>query len=203
MDNLMLRRILYSVVLADFAVISVFSILYFGGKREGSVFATARESPIVAGAAYSPQRYQETETNSKIEEFELLTEAMTEDFYEDDGVESTAIKSTSTDSVFMGTFDESIAGYYKDMLVGTYFISDGVIFDFQRNGTFNGFFDGSNKEVSGYSYKVNLVNSEPVLNIYNPSLTSIVTYSMSINNSRNIVLHFSSSDVYIELDKGR
>lgn len=123
----------------------------------------------------------------------------------DDSLNNQSIKSSQAVRIeedYHGTIEDNILDLYRKKIVGSWHISQNMTFRFTENGSYSGFFDSKLNNVSDYTYQC-VINKEgnPVLHIYNKEKSSIVMYTLKLNDANNIVLHFDAADIDIELKK--
>lgn len=102
---------------------------------------------------------------------------------------------------FQGTLEDNVLDLYRKKLVGTWHISQNMTFKFSADGSYAGFFDSNLSNVSNYTYQCGIQKENPMLYIYNGEKSSMVSYSLSLNDEDNVVLHFEAADIDIELKK--
>ena len=90
---------------------------------------------------------------------------------------------------------------YRDLIVGRYYIYNQYLFDFTVDGSFNGFFDVNNQNVSGYLYEIVEIDNEPILHIINNERSAYVDYKIRLNKDKKIVLQFMNSESEFVLDR--
>ena len=100
--------------------------------------------------------------------------------------------------------NDNMSILYGSLLAGwSYKIDDDTYFSFNKDGSFSGFFDKSNKNVSGYSYEIvyDKDNNYHLLNIYNSDLSSMVSYEISLDaHTGNFILVYPGADSPFILD---
>lgn len=95
----------------------------------------------------------------------------------------------------IGKINSEMSNTYLMLLSGcTFNPSEDVTFSFGTDGSYAGFYDSDNKNVSGYSYEVTLQDNSYVLNLYNEDKSKVVSYNMTINEDGNIVLSYPGTD---------
>lgn len=104
---------------------------------------------------------------------------------------------------YQGTMDDAILDIYRNGLVGIWHISNNMTFRFGEDGAYSGFFDSNIVDATYYSYQC-IIDKKgvPTLCIYNKEKTAMVLYTLKLNDADNIVLHFESANIDIELKKG-
>ena len=123
----------------------------------------------------------------------------------EDSANNQSIKSSPVDRIeedYNGTIEDNILDLYKKKIVGSWHISQNMTFCFSKNGSYSGFFDSRLNNVSDYIYQC-IINKEgnPALYIYNKEKSLIVMYTLQLNDANNIVLHFDTANIDIELKK--
>ena len=103
-----------------------------------------------------------------------------------------------TQSDYEGTMDDSYIEILKERLIGNYYVSDTIWFDFEPDGVFNGFFDYEFPNISNGFYEVVMNDDIPTLYIYNEERVSMVSYTL-ILNQRNVVLRYELANINFEL----
>lgn len=122
-----------------------------------------------------------------------------------DSANNQSIKSSPVARIeedYNGTIEDNILDLYRKKIVGSWHISQNMTFRFSKNGSYSGFFDSRLNNVSDYTYQC-VINKEgnPALHIYNKEKSSIVMYTLKLNDANNIVLHFDAANIDIELKK--
>lgn len=101
---------------------------------------------------------------------------------------------------YMGDKNSSkITSIYNRQIVGNYCLSNGMWFDFEPDGVFNGFLDYNSPSISNGYYEIVIVNEKPILNIYNSEMTEKVSYAVAVNNY-HIILCYEATGINIELN---
>lgn len=104
------------------------------------------------------------------------------------GVEKREIVAKSP-SVEYTESDSDLVDIYVSLLEGCDFdLGDDIHFVFGTDGSYSGFFDSKNLEVSDYVYRVLAEDDKLKLNIYNKEETKMVSYYMSFDKKGNIIL---------------
>lgn len=116
-------------------------------------------------------------------------------------IESSSVTVVRKD--YQGTMDDAILDIYRNGLVGIWHISTNMTFRFGEDGAYSGFFDSNIAEATNYTYQC-IIDKKgvPTLCIYNKEKTAMVLYTLKLNDAGNIVLHFDSANIDIELKKG-
>lgn len=118
--------------------------------------------------------------------------------------EDTVIKSAPVvieKSDFQGTMEDNVLDLYRKKLVGTWHVSKDMTFNFSADGSYAGFFDSNLSDVNNYTYQCGMQEESPVLYIYNEEKTSMVSYTLILNDEDNVVLHFEAAGIDLELKK--
>lgn len=118
--------------------------------------------------------------------------------------EDTVIKSAPVvieKSDFQGTMEDNVLDLYRKKLVGTWHVSKDMTFKFSADGSYAGFFDSNLSDVNNYTYQCVMQEESPVLYIYNEEKTSMVSYTLILNDEDNVVLHFEAAGIDLELKK--
>ena len=101
---------------------------------------------------------------------------------------------------YQGERDISMEEIFKDLIIGRYKISEKIEFNFGLNGVYSGFFDNSNKNVSGYRYDIIVINEVPLLNIYNKEKTAMVSYELILSGTSDIIIYYPKTELKIKLN---
>jgi hypothetical protein len=184
MDNGGIKWVVCWMTIIDIAILSVFLAVVFNFSDKDDKQITAASS-YTASPAIILDGVGEDDVESSEEVENIIEIYETHITHKED---------------YQGTYDEAIVELYKDMIKGTYYISDNMSYSFGENGVYDGFFDSNNIQVSGYQYDVLKNDDLLILNIYSPEYTAMVTYTMSVNSKGNIVLHYGTGEIYIELN---
>ncbi len=113
--------------------------------------------------------------------------------------------------VAMNNASDNMNSVYYNLIQGTSAKYNNYTLDFEYGGTFNGFFDDVNTNVSGYKYTVTEladgdtnpnINYVANLNIYNKDMSVRVTYKIVFDSTSNdfpLLLYYPSAKLYIAL----
>ncbi|MDD3138747.1 MAG: hypothetical protein PHX08_07230 [Lachnospiraceae bacterium] len=92
-----------------------------------------------------------------------------------------------------------ITSIYARQIIGNFNLANGMWFDFEPDGVFNGFFDYNSPSITNGYYEIITVDENPILNIYNSEMTAKVSYSLLINNY-HVILYYEAAGINIELN---
>lgn len=101
---------------------------------------------------------------------------------------------------YQGQRDSSMEEIFEELIVGRYEISENIEFNFGLNGVYSGFFDNSNRNVSGYKYDVIVIDEVPILNIYDNEETAMVSYELILSGTSNITIYYPKTELKIKLE---
>ena len=88
---------------------------------------------------------------------------------------------------------------YKALIPGTYETEEGMVFTFNMDGTFDGYFNSDNPHVTHYNYDiVGEVGVESFIKISNPTFSESESYRLEFTSDGKILMYYSE-DKYIEL----
>lgn len=99
---------------------------------------------------------------------------------------------------YEGTMDESYVEFLNVLLIGNYYVSDAMWFDFEPDGVFNGFFDNDSTNMSNGFYEVVMIGEVPTLHIYNEDRTEMVSYTLMLNQ-QDVILRYEPANISLEL----
>lgn len=99
---------------------------------------------------------------------------------------------------YEGTMDDSYVEFLSDLLIGDYYVSDTMWFDFEPDGVYNGFFDSNSPNISDGFYEVVMIEEVPTLHIYNEGRTGMVSYIL-ILDQQNVVLRYEAANINLKL----
>lgn len=122
-----------------------------------------------------------------------------EQVQEDTVIESAAVVVEKSD--FQGTMEDNVLDLYRQKLVGTWHVSQDMTFEFSADGSYAGFFDSNLSDVNNYTYQCGMQEERPVLYIYNEEKTSMVSYTLMLNDEDNVILRFEAAGIDLELKK--
>ena len=142
----------------------------------------------------------ENELMEHLEEiFDNQIPTETEPVQEDTVIKSAPVVIEKSD--FQGTMEDNVLDLYRKKLVGTWHVSKDMTFKFSADGSYAGFFDSNLSDVNNYTYQCGMQEESPVLYIYNEEKTSMVSYTLILNDEDNVVLHFEAAGIDLELKK--
>lgn len=136
-----------------------------------------------------------------------------------DTLESVASSSVSPEEeekraeIAMNAASDNMNSVYYNLVQGTSAKLNEYTLNFEYGGTFNGFFDDNNPDVTGYKYTVteladgdtnSNVNAVANLNIYNRDMSVRVTYKLVFDSSSNdfpLLLYYPAAKLYIALSE--
>lgn len=105
--------------------------------------------------------------------------------------ETTSMLESNAQEEQIMSSDADLAAMCCDYLAGINFTSeDGLRFCFEDEGGFSGFYDTSNPDVIHYSYDVQVVGTDIMLNIYDADKQNVVCYKMEFLNNGDIQLTY-------------
>lgn len=111
-------------------------------------------------------------------------------------VDTAAVAEANAEVEEVMTSDENLSSIYSDLLANTTFTTeDGMIFSFGENGSYKGFYDTNNPDVTGYSYDVQAIGADIMLNIYDMDKENVVCYKMEFMNNGDIQLTYLDNGV--------
>lgn len=110
-------------------------------------------------------------------------------FYHHTSLKNTNLKEAKENNSYHAS-DQQVSDLYQNLIEGYDFQVGEYSFDFGDDGSYSGFFDSDNTEVSGYSYECTMENDEEILRIYNEDATKNVTYKMNVLDNGDIQLFF-------------
>jgi len=93
-----------------------------------------------------------------------------------------------------------MSGLYSSIILGRYTVGEKIVFHFHSDGTYSGYFDDNNQDVTEYSYVLEYDGMNYLLNIFNPNKSEKVTYYVTLTEDADIVLKYPKSDVEIKLE---
>ena len=99
------------------------------------------------------------------------------------------------------THEQIKAEAFLTMLEGhNFYYSDSVKFFFGYNGSFSGFFDGTENNVVGYWYEItNGEDEKCILTIYKTDRSAHVSYVLGFNSKSEITLYHQTADITLTL----
>lgn len=134
------------------------------------------------------------------EESETLLEDVTDseqdDFTSNDVAEEQNEKDASADM----TVSNDMSGLYSSLLLGKYKVGQGIVFEFQSDGSYSGYFDDQHPDVTGYTYTLKYDGSNYLLSIFNERKSAKVTYYVILTDDAGIILKYPQSNVEIKLE---
>lgn len=167
------KLIMIILTIIDFLFMSIFLIILSGGNTDNS---STYAGTTIEGPQISLDEEIEEETNIEISSNEIV-------IYRDD---------------YQGNLDDSIRDIFLENILGSYKISENMIFNFKDNGIYEGFFDGANANMLG-TYAIKTYNQKPVLEIYNAEMTAMVSYLIDLDDNDNIILTYEPANIRIIL----
>lgn len=88
---------------------------------------------------------------------------------------------------------------YKALIPGTYEAEEGISFTFNSDGTFDGYYNADNPNVTRYNYDIEgEIGVNSCIKISNPTCTESETYPLEFTSDGKILMYYSE-DKYIEL----
>lgn len=101
---------------------------------------------------------------------------------------------------FDGLYNDTANYLIMEMIKGKRFRSiDNIVFSFGSDGSYSGFFDSSNLNVSDYWFDLSSEDQDHFLNIYNSDYSIVVSYLIFINTKGNIELYYLQGNITLEL----
>jgi hypothetical protein len=105
----------------------------------------------------------------------------------------------------MAQAENEMTNIYSILIGGTSGDIGEYHMSFGTDGSFDGFYDNDNCNISGYTYEILKAldddGSDVVanVNIYNSDSTSYVQYKLKFDENSNLMLYYPGSDLFVEL----
>ena len=95
--------------------------------------------------------------------------------------------------------EENYQVIYKALIPGTYEAEEGIVFTFNTDGTFYGYFNSENPDVSRYSYDIEgEIGVDSCIKISTPTFSESESYPLEFTSDGKILMYYSE-DIYVEL----
>lgn len=95
--------------------------------------------------------------------------------------------------------EENYQVIYKALIPGTYEAEEGVVFTFNTDGTFNGYYNSENPNVTRYNYSIEgEIGVDSCIKISNPTFTESESYPLEFTSDGKILMYYSE-DKFVEL----
>lgn len=103
---------------------------------------------------------------------------------------------------YAGDYDTTKIKIIRDMIAGYNFRTSGdLIFSFGLDSSFAGFFDGSHRAVSNFSYELTVSDNKSYVSIWNDDKTMKVTYEIRSVQDTDMILYYEAADLTLQLKK--
>ncbi len=88
---------------------------------------------------------------------------------------------------------------YQALIPGIYEAEEGIVFDFNTDGTFEGYYNAENPNVTRYNYGIEgEIGVDSCIKISNPTFTESESYPLEFTSDGKILMYYSE-DKFIEL----
>lgn len=119
-----------------------------------------------------------------------------------DGIENRIESNEVSKNDYNGYMDTEGVSRIKALLEGSsFYVNNTILFRFGTGDLYSGFFDSNNINVKGFSYEIVNVYDEFLLNIYDPSRATAVTYKVIIDSNNDIYLYYEAADIKMKLQR--
>lgn len=98
------------------------------------------------------------------------------------------------------SIDGDMSGLYSSILLGRYTVGENIVFYFHSDGSYSGYFDDKNQDVTEYSYDLEYDGANYLLSIFDPDKSKKVTYYVILSDDTDIILKYPLSDIEIKLE---
>ena len=109
-----------------------------------------------------------------------------------------------TESAMNDAEDSMMDVYYMLLQGSTVDLGNNKVLHFETDGTFNGYFDDNNTNVSNYLYEVISESDDSQyvanVNIYNEDKTSVVQYKLSFDENSDMQLYYPDAEQTFKLE---
>jgi len=95
--------------------------------------------------------------------------------------------------------EENYQVIYKALIPGTYEAEEGIVFTFNTDGTFDGYYNADNPNVTRYNYDIEgEIGVDSCIKISNPTFTESESYPLEFTSDGKILMYYSE-EKFIEL----